>query len=332
MRYAAIVAASVAVVAVFTLPRDGRSDAPAVARQSAARSAATRLATEPLQGVRGEGAQQEDFRWSGRIARGDGIEIRGIVGDVRAEPASGDQVEVVGRRIGDDARHVRIEVVEGADGIIICVVYPRTPDRWNRDDDDDGERRTRRGRRGGDGDGDDECEHGRDSGEVDLDMDEARVDFTVRVPAGVKFAARVVSGDIEAEGLRSDVDAATVSGDVRVATTGTASAASVSGNVDATFGESSDDMTFASVSGDVTVSLAGGVGAEVDANTLSGRIESDFDLRMRPMTGEDDEDDDDDGFHIDINIGRHASGTIGGGGPELSVNTVSGNIRLRRAR
>jgi DUF4097 and DUF4098 domain-containing protein YvlB len=145
---------------------------------------------------------------------------------------------------------------------------------------------------------------------------------------------RVVDGDVDARGLRGAVDVATVTGDVRVATTGPARAMSVSGSVDATFGETDgDEMEFASVSGDVTVRMASGVGAEVSANTLSGEIESDFDLRMRPMTGDDDDEDDDDdgGFHININIGRQASGTIGRGGPELSVNTVSGDIHLRRA-
>lgn len=336
MRYAAMLAASAAVVAVFTLPRDGRSETAPAARQAATQSGLLARATQPVAArVSGQGATQEDFRWSGRVARGDEIEIRGLLGDITAERASGDQVEVVGRRVGDDARHVRIEVVESGDGVIICAVYPRTRN-WNNGDDDDGDRRNRdRGDRRDrdDDDGDDACEHGHGDGNLELDSDEARIEFTVRVPAGVKFVGRVVDGDIRAEGLASAVDVATVTGDVRVQTSGTARAASVSGSVDATFGETDgDEMEFASVSGDVTVRMANGVGAEVSANTLSGEIESDFDLRMRPMTGDDeDEDEDDDGFNININIGRQASGTIGRGGPELSVNTVSGDIRLRRA-
>jgi hypothetical protein len=312
MRYAALVAASAAVVAVLVLPRDGRSEASPASRAASAVTAPAR--PEMAARLARQQGTQQDFRWSGRIAAGGQIEIRGLLGSVAAERASGDQVEVVGRRVGGDADRVRIEVVESDGGIVICTIYPTRPR--------DGGRRER-SRGGGDG----PCENGMD-GELDVDDEEARIEFTVRVPAGVHFAARTVDGDIRAEGLRSNVDAATVSGDVRVATTGTARAATVSGNVDATLAQGDgEDMAFASVSGNVVVRLAGNVGARVDANTLSGSIESDFDLRIRP--GDEDEDDDG-GLNINIQIGKQASGTIGGGGPELSMNTVSGNIRLLR--
>jgi hypothetical protein len=304
MRYAAVVAASVAVVGTLVFARDGRSEAPPELRAAAAQTVPARL-----QPAVGRGASQEDFRWSGRLARGQQIEIQGIVGDVRAEATSGDQVEVIGRRSGDDADRVRIEVQQTADGVIVCAIYPSSGShRQNscHDEDDDNHN-----------DGD------RDGGHIDAD--DARVDFTVRVPAGVKFASRTVAGDVYATGLRSAVDVATVSGEVRVSTTGTARASTVSGDVTATFGETDgEEMEFASVSGNVTLRLAGDVNADVSAETLSGNIRSDFDLRMEG------EDDGDDGFHVQI--GSEATGRIGRGGPELSVNTVSGNIRLERVR
>jgi hypothetical protein len=318
MRYAAVVAASAAMVGTLVFARDGRGEAAPAAVQAAARSVpAVRQEASAPRGTVQRG--QEDFRWAGRLARGQEIEIRNIVGNVRAEYTSGDQVEVVGRRSGDNADRIEIEVVERRGGVIICALYPfRGEDRVRprRDSDDD------------------EC--GRADGEHgEIDTDDARVDFTVRVPAGVKFAAKVISGDVYATSLRGPVDVATVSGDVQVSTTGTARAASVSGNVTAAFGETDgQEMSFATVSGDVVLRLAGDVGAEVSAHTLSGEIESDFDLRMRPMGSSDDEDDDDDhgGFRVNVQIGRQATGTIGRGGPELSVNTVSGDIRLERAR
>ena len=314
MRYAAVVAASAAMVGTLVFARDGRSEAaPAVQAVPAVRQEQSAAPRRTVQ--RG----QEDFRWAGRLARGQEIEIRGIVGDVRAEYTSGDQVEVVGRRSGDNAQRIQIEVVERRGGVIVCALYPPR-----------GEDRVRRNRDNDDGDcGRADGEHG------EIDMDDARVDFTVRVPAGVKFAAKVISGDVYATSLRGPVDVATVSGDVRVSTTGTARAASVSGSVDATFGETDgEEMEFATVSGDVTLRLAGGVGARVSAHTLTGDIDSDFPgLRIRPGTGDDDEDEDDHGgFHVNVRIGQQASGTIGRGGPELSVNTVSGNIHFARVR
>lgn len=310
MRYAALVTASAAVVAVMALPRDGRSASAAPSASGAVPAAAAQARAAE------RAATQEDFRWSGRIARGKTIEIAGLLGDVRAEHTSGDRVEVVGRRIGDDADQVRVEVVEQADGdVVICTLYPvrersgRSNGRDRDRDDDDGP-----------------CGDGH-SGDLAVEADEARIDFTVRVPQGVHLAARTVDGDIEATGLRSPVDAASVSGNVRVSTTGTARAATVSGNVDAAFGESDgDDMEFVSVSGNVVVRVPSGMGAEVEARTLSGDIQSDFDLDMGAGNRQA-------GRHgIHIEIGRQATGTIGRGGPELNVNTVSGNIRLLRNR
>jgi hypothetical protein len=321
MRYAAVVAASLAVVGTLVFARDGRSEAAPKLSAASAQTVPGRLAQQQPAAARA--ASQEDFRWAGRLARGQQIEIRGIVGDVNAVAASGDQVEVVGRRIGKDAHRVRIEVVETDEGVIVCAIYPRSEwsgDRGNRDDRGDRDNDSRRS--------DDPCGNDSDEGEQggEIEADDAQIHFTVRVPAGVKFASRIVAGDVNATGLRSAVDVATVSGDVEVSTTGTARAATVSGDLQATFGETDgEDMDFASVSGDVTLRLAGNVGAEVSAHTLSGEIASDFDLRVG---GKDANDDDEGRFHIEI--GSEASGTIGRGGPRLSVNTVSGNIRLQR--
>ncbi|MBW3570447.1 MAG: DUF4097 domain-containing protein [Gemmatimonadetes bacterium] len=295
MQYAAVVAAaSLALGGILVFAGDARSEA-------ASAAPAHQQNAEARPG-------QEHFRWAGRLARGQQIEVRGVVGDVRAEAASGDQVEVVGRRSGKHGHLVRIEVVEDENGVVVCAIYPVQRGRGNR----------------GNGRGEGPCSGFRGQ-PVEMNDVDATVDFTVRVPAGVRFAARTVAGDVEATGLRSAVDVATVSGNVRVSTTGTARASTVSGWVEATFGETDgEDMEFASVNGDVVLRLAEGVGAQVSARTVSGEIRSDFDLRRGR------EDRENGRFHI--GVGGEATGTIGRGGPRLRVNTVSGDIRLERVR
>lgn len=302
MRYVTMVAASAAVVGFWAAAHTEIAQAASALRTPA-------VAAAPL---RAAGAQ-EDFRWSGRIPRGKQIEINGLFGDVRAELTSGDEVEVVGHRRGSAAAGVRIVVDQNDEGVTICTVYRASGD----------ERESR------------DCENNR-SGDRDgtVEHDDARIDWVVRVPAGVKFSAGTVDGDITAEGMRGPVAVASVAGDVRVSTTGSARAATVSGDVVASFGEMDDEeMEFASVSGNVLLRLASGVNASVQAQTLSGEIESDFALRRGSMT-DDDEDGDDRiaGLNLNIQIGRQARGDIGRGGRELNVTTVSGDIRLERAR
>src|SRR5262245_28277585 len=71
-------------------------------------------------------AAQGDFRWNGRLAAGQSIEIRGINGDIRATASGSGDVEVTAtkqaRRGNPD--EVRIEVVPHSGGVTICAVYP----------------------------------------------------------------------------------------------------------------------------------------------------------------------------------------------------------------
>jgi hypothetical protein len=239
-------------------------------------------------------AQQEDFRWSGRVAEGAGVRVQGISGSVRAELASGSEVEVVARTRGPDAARVRVAVEETASGITVCAVHP-----------------------GSSGEG--SC-LGSGSRGRDGERYEASVDFTVRVPAGVRLSAALVEGPVTATGLRGPVDVSTVSGDIRVSSTGPVTANSVSGAIDATMGAVRDrGSSFNTVSGNITLRVASGVGAQVSVNTLSGAIASDYELERPEQPG-----------RGNVQVGRRATGRIGAGGPALSVNTVSGDVALRR--
>src|SRR5262245_8802142 len=70
------------------------------------------------------------FEWRGTVLQGNTIEIKGVNGDVTAEPG-GSEVEVRAVRRGrrNNPEDVQIEVVQHGEGVTICAVYPSTDGR-----------------------------------------------------------------------------------------------------------------------------------------------------------------------------------------------------------
>jgi DUF4097 and DUF4098 domain-containing protein YvlB len=248
-------------------------------------------------------AQDDRFEWNGTVAAGDVIEVKGISGDIRAVRASGNRVEVVATKRGRSRNfdQVEIEVVEGSDGVTICAMYPQRESR----------RRSSSGSY--------ECEPG-GWHNVKIDDVDVDVDFEVRVPAGVEFTGRTISGDVEVDGLDAFVMARTVSGNIFVATADMADASTVSGSIDVAMGRAnwSGDLEFHTVSGDITITFPEGLEADIEFESVSGFVDSDFPITLTSRSNR--------------WIGGHLRGTIGDGGRSLSLKTVSGDVELRRGR
>lgn len=231
--------------------------------------------------------------WRGDVAPGQQIEIKGVLGDIRAVRTTGAQVVVTATRIGapDVVDDVHIEAVTHAQGVTICAVYPDVP-----------------------GQGPNSCQPGL-AGNMSV-WDGGRgavwVDFVVRVPDGVTFVGRTVWGDVDAEGLRSNAFLYTVSGDLLVSTAALATATTVTGSVQAAIGlaDWDRDLEFATTSGDVDVTIPAATNAEVRATAPSGRVTTQFPLSAAASGG--------------------LRGTIGSGGPLLRISTLAGDITLRR--
>jgi hypothetical protein len=238
-------------------------------------------------------AAAQDFTWAGAIAQGRAIEIKGVNGDVRAEPSGSNQVEVVAVKTArrDDPASVRIEVVPHAGGVTICAVYP-----------------TRSGARPN------ECAAG-DGGRNNVQNNDVTVRFTVRVPAGVTFVGTTVNGDVEATRLNGDVALHTVNGSVTFSTTGGARANTVNGSIRGEMGRAdwSDTLSMSTVNGSITLTLPAGLNTEVRAATVNGDITADFPITVQGRVSR-----------------RRLDGTIGGGGRTLALDTVNGSITLKR--
>ena len=240
----------------------------------------------------------EDFQWHGRVAAGKTVEIKGVNGAIDATAASGDEVEVSATKSGrrSDPGAVRIEVVEHAEGVTICAVYPDVDGRRN------------------------ECRPG-DGGHMSTRDNDVNVHFVVRVPRGVGFSPRTVNGDVEAEGLEGDVDVKTVNGSVSLSTPGRAEAQTVNGSIRAEAGKAdwNGDAQFKTVNGSITVTLPSSMAADVKAETVNGSIETDFQMTLSG------------GVKLTGGRMRRLSGTIGGGGRALEMETVNGSIHLKKS-
>jgi hypothetical protein len=177
-------------------------------------------------------------------------------------------------------------------GVTICAVYPSTDGRPN------------------------ECKAG-SGGHMNVSHNDVKVEFTVRVPNGVRFIGRTVNGGIDAKSLSAPTEAHTVNGTVHLSTSSEAQAETVNGSITATLGSTSGsgNLKFSTVNGGINVDLPPGLNAQVHASTVNGHISSDFPLMVHGVIGR-----------------RTIDGTAGNGGRELKLSTVNGSIHLGQAR
>lgn len=256
---------------------------------------AERALFEPRVTVQPRALSDDEFRWSGRVASGRTVEIKGVNGDVRAEPSSGSEVEVVASKHGkrSNPSEVQIKVIEHEGGVTICAVYPSPdPNRPN------------------------ECAVG-DKWSSHTRNNDVQVDFTVRLPVGLSFMGRTVNGDVETGALSGDVEAYSVNGSINITANGYAVAQTVNGSITAAMG-SADwpcELEFETVNGAINLTLPAATSTRVNAETVNGDINTDFPLTVQGRFSR-----------------RRLNGTIGDGKNQLTLKTVNGSINMRRGQ
>jgi hypothetical protein len=236
--------------------------------------------------------EDEEFRWSGAMQPGATLEIKGVNGEVVAEGVSGSQAEVVAVKKGKDDDPSEVRI-EVVEHAGGVTICALHPRKPDKEPY--------------------ECAPGR-NGEIGAEDNDVSVKFTVSVPRGVNLSAQTVNGGIEAMSIDGDVKAQTVNGGVKVSATGAAQGQTVNGSVSVSMGRAEGPLSFQTVNGSITVELPGDAAADVRAQTVHGQINTDFPITVKGRFGM-----------------RNAQGTIGGGGPDLSLQTVNGSINLKRA-
>jgi DUF4097 and DUF4098 domain-containing protein YvlB len=152
--------------------------------------------------------------------------------------------------------------------------------------------------------------------EQDHAEDPAIVDYHVRVPRTARLdQIKLVNGTLEIAGLHGEVRASSVNGGIRTrGLAGDVRLSTVSGRLEATFDEirSPRSISMNSVNGSIEVLLPMDAHADLQADTVSGGITSDFGLPTErgPFPG------------------RHWSTALRGGGARIKVSNVNGPISV----
>jgi hypothetical protein len=215
------------------------------------------LALIPLTSIAWAQDQGREFHWKGKLAPENVVVVKNINGNIAAEPASGDEVEVTAEKSGPRADEVKIEMVQRPDGVTFCAILP-------------GMRQN------------DQCK-GNNEWHPTNRHDETKVEFTVRVPENIRFSAENVNGNVIAKNLGRVVRASSVNGRVQVSTKSWAEVSSVNGNVEARMGQADwpGTLTIETVNGSIELELPGDLSADVNFKSVNGELESDFPLTVQ---------------------------------------------------
>lgn len=236
----------------------------------------------------------QDYHFTKNLASGEQLEVSNINGNIEVSRASGRMAEVTVTKTvkKGDGSMVKAIMEEGGSGMRVCTVFV------NRDP----------GRRTCNGDNNNNG-RGRDNFEVEMH-------YVVRVPAGARLSVDDVNGNVTVTGTDGDAKLETVNGDVRFDGAGATSLETVNGKIIATFSRATWEGTLSiqTVNGSVDLTFPGDLSAEISGETVNGGVSS----SAFPIT-------------IDKGWGpKSFRGRIGSGGRRLKIETVNGEIILRK--
>jgi len=161
---------------------------------------------------------------------------------------------------------------------------------------------------------------------------DVKFDFTIRAPRDVALRLCTINGgDVTVNGTRGDFDVTNVNGliDMRQVA-GSGRAHTVNGPVTVIFtANPTQASSFKTVNGNVDVWFPDGLAADFAMKTMNGGLYTDFDAQplasAAPPAGERRN-----GKFV-YRLNEFTRVRVGSGGPEMTFETLNGNVRARRA-
>ncbi|HEV8332983.1 MAG TPA: hypothetical protein VGQ22_16280 [Steroidobacteraceae bacterium] len=156
--------------------------------------------------------------------------------------------------------------------------------------------------------------------------------FEVTVPQGTQVdVSTVTDGGIDVAGTGGPVSASNVNGPVAAKDLqDCAQIESVNGAVDVSFARApSQDCSIKTINGDITLSVPGGAGLDAALSMMQGRVVSEFDLEPLALPAKVEQRNED--GHFIYRVAQAAGIRLGKGGPTFSIESLNGDLRIRKS-
>jgi len=157
--------------------------------------------------------------------------------------------------------------------------------------------------------------------------------FEVTVPAGTQVdVSTVTDGGIDVAGTNGPVNASNVNGPVAAKDLQEcAQIESVNGAVDVSFARApSRDCSIKTINGDITLTVPGGAGLDAALSVMQGRVDSEFDLEPLALPVKVEQRNED--GHFVYHVQQAAGIRLGKGGPTFSIESLNGDLRIRKGQ
>ncbi|WP_448550402.1 DUF4097 family beta strand repeat-containing protein [Thalassotalea fusca] len=143
------------------------------------------------------------------------------------------------------------------------------------------------------------------------------VEYEIMVPTDTELAGiELVNGSLQVDNVEGNLNVDLVNGSVEVeGAKGDSDISSVNGSIKVVYqsdATSLRDIDIETVNGSVKLALPESIGANVDVDTMHGRIKNDFGLRVEEGTF----------------VGNELKGVIGDGRVDIEIESVNGSVKI----
>jgi hypothetical protein len=164
----------------------------------------------------------------------------------------------------------------------------------------------------------------------------AATDLVIQVPVSSSLEIRTnMDGAIVVEGVGGEIDINNINGPVTLKNvSGNTLVHTVTGDIQAELTRIAADkpMSFSTMNGDIDVTLPADIKASMKMKTDQGEIYTDFDMSVGRKAGRAEAAEKTEQGKYRISFDKSLLGQVNGGGTEISFNTFSGDIYIRKKK